>query len=128
MAAARAYLPRLLRRGVRHRDPSCLEAACFLATPPFALAAVSLLAGAAVAAAVGLWWLTVPFGAGLLTLCLALGTGLVQAKAGPRTWFALLAAPWYLAWKSVVQVRAILSLLRREDYYPPTERAGAEAE
>ena len=59
MAAARAYVPRLLRRAVRHRDPSCLEAAWFLATPPFALAVLSLLAGAGVAAAVGRWWLTV---------------------------------------------------------------------
>ena len=50
MAAARAYVPRLLRRAVRHRDAACLEAAWFLATPPFALAALSLLLGLALAA------------------------------------------------------------------------------
>ena len=55
MAAARTYLPRLLRRAVRHRDLACLDAAWFLATPPFALAALSLLAGAAVAAVGGVW-------------------------------------------------------------------------
>ena len=44
MAAARAYVPRLLKRAIRHRDAACLEAAWFLATPPFALAALSLLA------------------------------------------------------------------------------------
>jgi cellulose synthase/poly-beta-1,6-N-acetylglucosamine synthase-like glycosyltransferase len=123
MAAARAYVPRLLRRAVRHRDASCLEAAWFLATPPFALAALSLLAGAGVAALFASRPLAALFGAGLLTLALALVTGLVQARVGPRTWLALLAAPWYLAWKAVVQVRAIASVLRRDTYYPPTERA-----
>jgi cellulose synthase/poly-beta-1,6-N-acetylglucosamine synthase-like glycosyltransferase len=123
MAAARAYVPRLLRRAFRYRDASCLEAGWFLATPPFALAALSLLAGAGVAALFARWSLAVLFGAGLLTLALALVIGLVQARAGPRTWLALLAAPWYLAWKAVVQVRAIASVLRRDAYYPPTERA-----
>jgi cellulose synthase/poly-beta-1,6-N-acetylglucosamine synthase-like glycosyltransferase len=123
MAAARSYVPRLLRRAIRHRDPSSLEAAWFLATPPFAVAALSLLAGAGVAAAFGPRWLAVVFGAGLLALALALVTGLIQAKAGPRTWLALLAAPWYLGWKAIVQARAIMSMLRRDSYYPPTERA-----
>jgi 1,2-diacylglycerol 3-beta-glucosyltransferase len=123
MTAARSYVPRLLRRAVRRRDPSCFEAAWYLATPPFALAALSLLVGGGVAAAFGPWWLTAVFGAGLLALAFALVTGLVQAKAGPRTWLALLAAPWYLAWKAAVQVRAFASVLRRDSYYPPTERA-----
>ena len=42
MAAARAYVPRLLKRAITHRDAACLEAAWFLATPPFALAVLSL--------------------------------------------------------------------------------------
>ena len=63
------------------------------------------------------------FGAGLLVLALALVTGLIQARAGLRTWLALLAAPWYLGWKAVVQLRALASVLRRDDYYPPTARA-----
>ncbi len=122
MAAARAYLPRLLRRGLRHRDPACLEAAWFLATPPLALAVLSVLAGIAISAATASWSLTVVFGASLLALGLVVVTGLIQAKAGPRTWLALLAAPWYLGWKAVIQLRALASLLRRDDYFPPTAR------
>jgi len=48
--------------------------------------------------------------------------GLIQARAGLRTWLSLLIAPWYLAWKVGVQARALASVLRREDYYPPTAR------
>jgi cellulose synthase/poly-beta-1,6-N-acetylglucosamine synthase-like glycosyltransferase len=123
MAAARAYVPRLIRRAVGHRDPAALEAAWFLATPPFALAALSLLAGLAVAAIVQAWLAAALFGAGLLTLGLVIAIGLVQARATLRTWVSLLLAPWYLAWKAVVQLRALVSVLRREDYYPPTARA-----
>ena len=123
MAAARAYVPRLIRRAVGHRDPAALEAAWFLATPPFALAALSLLAGLAVAAIAQAWLAAALFGAGLLTLGLVIAIGLVQARATLRTWVSLLLAPWYLAWKAVVQLRALVSVLRREDYYPPTARA-----
>jgi cellulose synthase/poly-beta-1,6-N-acetylglucosamine synthase-like glycosyltransferase len=122
ISAARAYVPRLLRRAARERDPSCLEAAWFLLTPPFALGAVSLAAGAAGAAFAGAWTAVAVFGAGLLVLALAVVIGLVQARAGLRTWLALLAAPWFLAWKTVVQLRAFASVLRRETYYPPTAR------
>jgi cellulose synthase/poly-beta-1,6-N-acetylglucosamine synthase-like glycosyltransferase len=123
MAAARAYVPRLLRRAARERDLACLEAAWFLATPPFALGALSLLAGTALAGVAHAWVVAAVLGAGLLALALTLVTGLVQGRAGVRTWLALLAAPWYLAWKAVVQVRALASVLRRDDYYPPTARA-----
>ena len=34
-------------------------------------------------------------------LVLALLTGLIQARAGLRTWLALCVAPWYLVWKAV---------------------------
>jgi cellulose synthase/poly-beta-1,6-N-acetylglucosamine synthase-like glycosyltransferase len=123
MAAARAYLPRLIRRGLSKREPAPLEAAWFLATPPFALAAVSLLAGLALSALAGAWPTTTLYAAGLLTLALVIAIGLIQAQARPRTWLALLLAPWYLGWKVVVQLRALASVLRREDYYPPTARA-----
>jgi len=59
----------------------------------------------------------------VLALAFALATGLVQARAGVRTWVALVAAPWYLVWKAMVQVRALASVLRRETYYPPTARS-----
>jgi cellulose synthase/poly-beta-1,6-N-acetylglucosamine synthase-like glycosyltransferase len=123
MAAARAYVPRLLRRAVSHRDLAALEAAWFLATPPFALAVSSVLAGLGVAVAAGASGLAAIFAAALLTLALVILTGLIQARAGLRTWLALLAAPWYLAWKAVIQLRALASVLRRDDYYPPTARA-----
>ena len=123
MAAARAYLPRLLNRAVHHRDGACLEAAWFLATPPFALAVLSLLAGIALAALAHAWPLAAVFGVGLLALALVIVTGLIQARAGLRTWLSLLVAPWYLGWKAVVQLRAVASVLRRDDYYQPTARA-----
>jgi cellulose synthase/poly-beta-1,6-N-acetylglucosamine synthase-like glycosyltransferase len=122
MAAARLYVPRLLGRAVRRRDAACLEAAWFLATPPFALAAVSLLAGLAVAGVAHAWTAAAICAAGLVVLGLVVLTGLIQARAGRRTWIALLVAPWYLAWKVVVQLRALVSVLRRDDYYPPTAR------
>jgi cellulose synthase/poly-beta-1,6-N-acetylglucosamine synthase-like glycosyltransferase len=123
MAAARAYLPRLLRRAIRHRDAACLEAAWFLASPPFAIGALSLLLAGGVAAIAGAWTVAGLFAAGFGLLVLALVTGLIQARAGLRTWLALAAAPWYLVWKAVVQARAVASVLRRDDYYGPTARA-----
>lgn len=122
IAAARAYVPRLVRRALARRDAACLEAAWFLATPPFALGVLSLLTGLTLATAVEAWPLAAIFGAGLAALALVLVTGLVQAGAGLRTWLALLAAPWYVAWKAAVQLRALASVLRRDDYYPPTAR------
>ena len=122
IAAARAYAPRLLRRAMRQRDPACLEAAWFLLTPPFALGAFLLAAGAVLAALASFWPVVVLLGAGLLVLALAVAVGLVQARAGLRTWMALLAAPWFLGWKVVVQLRALASVLRRETHYPPTAR------
>lgn len=123
MTAAATYVPRLLRRALRHRDASCLEAAWFLATPPFAVAVLSLIAGAAAAAAGGAWVVAGLFAGAIAALGLTLAVGLVQARAGLRTWLALLAAPWYIGWKAVVQVRALVSVLRRQRYYGPTARA-----
>jgi len=123
MAAAKAFLPALLRRAVRHRDAAALEAAWFLATPPLALGVLSLLAGLGLTAIAQLWPLTGLFAAGLLAFAVLIVTGLIQARAGVRTWLALLAAPWYLGWKLVVQLRALASVLRHDDYYPPTARA-----
>lgn len=122
MAAAHTYVPRLVKRAIRRRDLACLEAAWFLATPPFALGVLSLILGLALAVVAGAWPLAAVFGAGFLTLLLVTATGLVQARAHFRTWVALLAAPWYLGWKAVVQLRALASVLRQDDYYPPTER------
>lgn len=123
MAAARAYVPRLLVRALRHRDLACLDAAWFLATPPFAVAALSLLLAAGVAAICSAWTVALIFASGFAALALALVIGLLQAGAKLRTWLALLAAPWYLVWKAAVQLRALISVIRRDDYYPPTARS-----
>lgn len=122
MSAARTYVPQLLRRAVRQADATSLEASWFLLTPPFALGALSLAAGAGLAALAHAWPVAAVLAAGLLVLALVVVIGLVQARAGLRTWLALLAAPWYLGWKTVVQMRALASVLRRESYYPPTAR------
>ena len=95
----------------------------FLATPPFALGVLSLLVGGALAAAAGAGAVAAITGAGLVVLALTLVIGLVQARAGVRTWLALLAAPWYVGWKAVVQLRAVASVLRRDASYGPTARA-----
>jgi len=123
MAAARTYVPRLLARALRHRDAACLEAAWFLASPPFAIGALLLLLATVLAAVAGAWPLAAVFAGGFLLLVLALATGLIQARAKLRTWLALGSAPWYLVWKAIVQLRAVASVLRRDDYYEPTARA-----
>lgn len=123
LAAARAYVPRLLRRAIEHRDATCLEAAWFLISPPFAVGALSLLAAGCLTTIAGASTLTAVFAAGFALLVIALLTGLIQARAGVRTWLALLIAPWYLVWKTAIQLRALISILRREDYYKPTARA-----
>ena len=122
ISAARTYVPRLLRRAARQHDMACLEAAWFLVSPPFAVGALSLVAACAVAAAAGAWVLAAVFAAGFCLLGLAILTGLIQARARLRTWLALCIAPWYLVWKAAVQLRAVASVLRRDDYYGPTAR------
>ena len=119
MAAARAYVPALLRRAFAPPRRRRLEAAWFLATPPFALAALSLLAGARRSPRSPAPGRSPPCSPPGSALALALVTGLIQARAGLRTWLALLAAPWYVGWKAVVQLRALASVLRRDDYYGP---------
>jgi cellulose synthase/poly-beta-1,6-N-acetylglucosamine synthase-like glycosyltransferase len=123
MSAARAYVRPLLGRAISVRDAACLEAAWFLATLPFALAVLSVAGGALLAGLAGSLPVAVVMLAALVTLALTLVIGLVQAGAGLRTWLALLAAPWYIAWKAAVQLRALASVLRHRDYYPPTARA-----
>jgi cellulose synthase/poly-beta-1,6-N-acetylglucosamine synthase-like glycosyltransferase len=123
LSAARAYVGPLLSRAVRKRDSACFEAAWFLATLPFAMAVLSTAAAATLAAVAGASSVAAVMGAALATLVLVLVIGLVQAGARLRTWLVLLAAPWYIAWKAAVQLRALASVLRNRDYYPPTARA-----
>lgn len=105
LAAARAYVPCLLRRAIGRRDGTCLEGAWFLVSTPFAVGALSLLVATAPAVSAGAWRLAVVVAAGL------------------RTWLALAAAPWYLIWKASIHLRPLASGLRQDDYYEPTFRA-----
>lgn len=122
MSAARKYVPLLLRRAVQQGDLACLEAAWFLATPPYAIAALLLAVATAGAATAHAWAVAAMFGGGLGVLVLTLITGLIQSRARARTWLALGCAPWYVVFKANVQVRAILSLARRQRVYGPTVR------
>ena len=100
---------------------ACFEAAWFLASPPFAASALSLLVAVGLAALAGAWPVAAVYAAAFGLLVMALLTGLIQARAAPRTWLALCIAPWYLVWKAVVQ-RALASVVRRNDHYGPTAR------
>ena len=108
MLAAREFVPRLLRRPT----PARLEAAAHLLTPPVSMSMLSLATGAALAAACGWVLLVIGIGAVAIMLSTAVVTALVQVRASASTWLALAAAPVYVAWKSVVQVRAIAVVLR----------------
>jgi cellulose synthase/poly-beta-1,6-N-acetylglucosamine synthase-like glycosyltransferase len=118
MSAAREFVGPLLRR----HSWASLEAAWFLLTPPFAVAALSL--GIAVGlAALGGSVAVVGVGLGLLAVLVgALLIALAEARAGRRTWLALAIAPWYIPWKAIVQVRALLSLRRGVRTYGATPR------
>ena len=118
MSAAREYLVPLLRR----HTLASLEAAWYLATPPFAVAIASLAIGAGLAVLSGSL-----LGAGLLLglvslLAFDLAIALVQTRAGVRTWLALVGALWYVPWKIVVQAGALASVRRRDAEYGPTPR------
>ena len=118
MAAAREFIGPLLRR----HDPASMEAAWYLASPPFAIGVASLLAGALLAWLSGSTWLTVTMLVLTGLLALDLVIALVKARAPGRTWLALLIAPWYLAWKVVVQILALGRVLRRQDHFDATAR------
>lgn len=106
MAAARAFVPSLLRC----RTAAGFEAAWFLVSPPFALAAGLLLLGLAAAAISGAWPIMVVaiVALCLMTWCFAVAS--VQARVGPRIILALLVAPLYILWKLFIQVKALFGL------------------
>lgn len=106
MGAARAFVPKLLRC----RNAAGFEAAWFLVSPPFALAVGLLLLGFVPAAFSGVWpviWVA-PVALALLTWCFAIAS--VQARVGPRIVLALLFAPFYIAWKLIIQTKALLQM------------------
>lgn len=119
MSATREFVRPLLRR----HDTASLEAAWFLLSPPFAVAAFLLviaLAAAFFAGAAVLGWIAVAL---FVLLCASLGLGLVEARVSGRTWLALVIAPWYLPWKAMVQLRAFGRVAKRSQHYGATPRA-----
>jgi hypothetical protein len=118
MSAAREFAGPLLRKHNR----ASLEAAWFLLTPPFAVAALSLALATLIAIVAGSAILAGIFGGLLAVLAGALVVGLVEAGAGPRTWLALAVAPWYLPWKALIQLRALLNVRRGVKLYGATPR------
>jgi glycosyltransferase involved in cell wall biosynthesis len=119
MSATREFVRPLLRR----HDKASLEAAWFLLSPPFAVAAFLLViavAAAFLAGAVALGWTAVAL---FTLLCASLALGLVEARVNGRTWLALVIAPWYLPWKAIVQLRALGRVAKRSQHYGATPRA-----
>ena len=102
---ARRYVVPLLRAGT----PSSIEAAVHLATPPLSVAVGLLAAGAALAAVAGAGALVVADGVLVGLVGLDVVAALVAARADRRAWAALALAPAYVAWKGVLQVRAIVA-------------------
>jgi glycosyltransferase involved in cell wall biosynthesis len=118
MAAAREFVPKLLRR----HDRASLEAAWYLLSPPLAMTVLSLVAAALLAWLGGTMWL---LGAALGLIALLgvdIAVALVTARVGARTWLALCAAPAYIAWKAWIQLRAAGRVLRGRTDFPPTPR------
>ncbi len=118
MTSAREYLWPLVRRGTW----MCVDAAWFLATPPLAASTVLLLAGTVLALVVGAWPVAVVTGGLVTVLGLDVLAAMVAARLPVSAYLALLAAPWYLAWKVPVQLRAVVSARRRETYFPAMPR------
>lgn len=119
LGTTRGYLLPLLRA----RSRLCLESALHLVTPPFALAVLSLSLGIVLALLAGAATLATVLAGLLLLLGVDLVIALLLVRAAPTTWLSLLAAPWYVLWKLVIQVRALRSVLRGRTSYPPTPRA-----
>lgn len=118
MHAAREFVPALLAC----RSLAGVESAWFLVSPPFApaagLAALALLCGWIASVP----WLMVTAAASLAFLVAALAIAAVQARLGPRLLLAMLAAPAYVAWKLVVQLRALVGLRGGLKEFGATER------
>ncbi len=119
MSATREFVKPLLRR----HDAAALEAAWFLGDPPFAIAVLSLLRGHRPRRdrrrrRRGLGQAARSPGCSPSSSAV----GLVEAGASRRTWLCVTVAPWYVPWKAVMQLRALVSIRRRVNVYVPTPR------
>lgn len=118
MSAAREFVRPLLER----HDAAAIEAAWFLCTPPYAVAVLSLAVGLLLALLAGAAVLSFVLLALLGLLVLVLVLAMLEAKVGWRTWLALLVAPWFVPWKALIQLRALLSVKRGVQTYGATPR------
>jgi glycosyltransferase involved in cell wall biosynthesis len=118
MAAAKEFVPKLLRC----RSRAGFEAAWFLVSPPFASAAGLLVIGTALALlarSVVLAWIGV---GSLAALLFAFLVAAVQARVGWRVIAALAAAPFFIGWKLLIQLKAMLGLRGGLKEFGPTDR------
>ena len=118
MAAAKEFVPKLLRC----RSRAGFEAAWFLVSPPFASAAALLVVGtglALVARSAAATWIGV---GALAALLFAFFVAAVQARVGWRVIAALAAAPFFIGWKVLIQLKALLGLRGGLREFGPTDR------
>lgn len=118
MAAAREFVPKMLRC----RSWAGLEAAWFLVSPPFATAAGLAVLGTLLALLVGAWPVVWVGCGAVALLALAFAVAAVQARVGWRVLLALAVAPFYVAWKLGVQIKALLGLRGGLKEFGATER------
>jgi 1,2-diacylglycerol 3-beta-glucosyltransferase len=110
LSVLRREIPNLLRSGIALRDMMVIDAAVEQLIPPLS---VAFLGGAATTL------LSVSSGGSALVLGLSLfGTaaigahvvaGLIAVRAPARTFLALIGAPPYIAWKTVLYARALVA-------------------
>ena len=115
---ASRYLGRLLKA----RTWPALESAVFLATPPFAVAALLLCIGIGLTALAGWFGVAIVLSIVLAFLAADVVVALLQARAGVRTWLALAAAPTYILWKGWIQLKALRNVRAADQAYEPTPR------
>lgn len=119
MLLARHFTGKLLRKGTA----AALEAAVHLVTPPFAVGGFLLVIGLMLELFAGVGVLAWLLGALLALLVFALVVSLVESGAGVRTWLAMAIAPVYVLWKTMLWLRALLSIREARQPYKPTPRS-----
>ena len=110
MHVVRTRLITLIRAAIARRDPTLLDAALDLATPPLGLLALVSCAGALATAALstarGVPALAfAPWAVAMVALVAFVAVGLFSAGAPAGAWRALARAPLYVAWKVFAYAR-----------------------
>ncbi len=96
------YVPKLLREGIRRRDPSYFDSAMELLLPPFALLCVIVLAFSGLFFLFGYHGVTLNlyiWSAVVTGFLLYILIGLITARAGIRVYRSLLYAPFFMLWR-----------------------------